>query len=38
MKVYGLFDFGHVTVFFKDKLKIDKIFIPVDWDEGEKTK
>ena len=37
-KVYGLFDLGHVTVFVKDKLQLDKIFIPVDWEEGEKTK
>ena len=37
-KVYGLFDLGHVTVFVKDKLQFDKIFIPVDWEEGEKTK
>ena len=37
-KVYGLFDLGHVTVFVKDKLQFDRIFTPVDWEEGEKTK
>ena len=37
-KVYGLFDLGHVTVFVKDKLQFDKIFTPVDWEKGDKTK
>lgn len=37
-KVYGLFDLGHVTVFVKDKLRFDKIFTPVDWEEGAKIK
>ena len=37
-KVYGLFDLGHVTVFAKDKLQFNKIFIPVDWEKGGKTK
>ena len=37
-KVYGLFDLEHVTVFVKDKLRFDKVFTPVDWEEGAKIK
>ena len=37
-KVYGLFDLGHVTVFVKDTLQSDTIFIPVDWEKGKNTK
>ena len=36
-KVYGLFDLG-VTVFVKDKLQFDKIFIPADWEKEGKIK